>query len=68
MNIRDKKVAVYLSKIDWEIVIGTMMAHVERQPLTADAVWIAGRNRIRYIVDEIVAKLPKESPPDAHKS
>lgn len=57
----ERKIAVYLSKLDWQAVIGCLLSHIERERVASDPVWTVGRNRIRYIVDEIVAKQPKDA-------
>lgn len=59
---KDKKIPVYLTEIDWQAVLVCLLVHVEsRPPALGETVWTVGRNRLRYIADEIASKLPKRA-------
>lgn len=59
---KERKIAVHLSKLDWQVVMGCMLSHVERDRSAGDPVWIAGRHRVMHIVGEIALRLPKDEP------
>lgn len=63
MSTPERKLPVYLSKLDWQVVMGCLLAHVQRDRSLGDPVWAAGRNRIMHIVGEISIRLPKEDTP-----
>ena len=55
---KEKKVAVYLSIMDWQVVIACILSHANQRPPVNDVLRDAGRNRAMYIVGEISSRLP----------
>lgn len=59
---KDAKYAVYLSVLDWQIVMAALLWHCENRVERDNPLWTAGKNRAMHIVGEIAEKLPKSAP------
>ncbi len=55
----DKKIAVYLSVMDWKLVMACLVWHTNNREESCNVLWIAGKNRAVHIAGEIHGKLPK---------
>lgn len=61
MSPSDKKVAVYLSVLDWQVVMACLLWHTNNRQERDNPLWSAGKNRVMHIVGEISEKLPPPS-------
>lgn len=62
MSNGEKNVAVYLSVMDWQIVMACLLWHTENRAERDNPLWLAGKKRALHIVMEIGAKLPQATP------
>jgi hypothetical protein len=53
----DRKVAVYLCNLDWQLVINSLNDHVSRGAVGGKVLWEAGAQRAQYICKQIKARL-----------
>lgn len=56
----ERKIAVYLTTLDWQAVQRLLLAHIETCPSLGKPVWLTGRDRIKFIHDQIGAVLERQ--------
>lgn len=53
----ERKIAVYLSRLDWDAVDRCLKSHVDATTCDGKVLWGIGRERVQYIREQIAAKL-----------